>query len=329
MEEKRSSAVYAAGHFLVDLACAFALLRFVRSTAAWGEAALLYNFLAFAGQLPLGLLADRLGDGRRFAAAGCVLCAGSFVLTGTPTALAVLAGVGNALYHVGGGLDTLNRAAGKAGPLGVFVAPGAVGLLLGAVLARSACPAVLPPLLLLLTAAAVAGLCARTENAPLSLALPGTAAAALGALFLAVCLRSYAGFLFAFPWRTGVWAWAFVLCVALGKAAGGLALDRLGLSRTAVPSLGLAAALFLVSDRPLWGCLAVLLFNMTMPVTLHAAAERLPGAKGFSFGLLTFALFLGFLPEFFGLPALRTGWMYALLSLATLALLVPAGRRRA
>ena len=54
-----------------------------------------------------------------------------------------------------------------------------------------------------------------------------------------------------------------------------------------------------------------------------------PGAKGFSFGLLTFALFRGFLPEFFGLPALRTGWMYALLSLATLALLVPAGRRRA
>ena len=327
--DRRSSAVYAAGHFLVDLACAFALLRFVRGTADWREAALVYNFLAFAGQLPLGILADRLGDGRRFAAAGCVLVAGSFVLAGSPFGLVVLAGLGNALYHVGGGLDTLNCADGKAGPLGVFVAPGAVGLLLGAFLARSACPAALPPLLLLLAAAAVAGLCARTENTPFSASLSGTGAALLGALFLAVCLRSYAGFLFAFPWRTGVWAWVFVLCVALGKAAGGLALDRLGLFRTAAVSLGLAAALFLLSGSPVCGCLAVLLFNMTMPVTLHAAAELLPGAKGFSFGLLTFALFLGFLPEFLGLPAIRTGWMYALLAVLTLALLLPAGRRRA
>ena len=54
---------------------------------------------------------------------------------------------------------------------------------------------------------------------------------------------------------------------------------------------------------PLPGILAVFLFNMTMPITLHAAAEKLPGAKGFSFGLLTFALFLGFLPSAMGWPS--------------------------
>lgn len=39
---------------------------------------------------------------------------------------------------------------------------------------------------------------------------------------------------------------------------------------------------------------------MTMPVTLWAVARILPGAKGFSFGLLTFALFLGFCPSYLG-----------------------------
>ena len=58
------------------------------------------------------------------------------------------------------------------------------------------------------------------------------------------------------------------------------------------------------------------------------AADRLPGASGFSFGLLTFALFLGFAPEYLGLAWVRAGWMYALLALASLALLLPCLRRR-
>ena len=325
MEAKRAAAVYAAGHFLVDFSCAFLLLRFVRPTASWQEAALLYNFFAFAGQMPLGLLADRLGHGRSFAAAGCVLAAGAYLLPGAPLALAVTAGLGNALYHIGGGHDTLARSDGRAGLLGLFVSPGALGLFLGFWLGRgAAAPAFLPPLLLLAAAGAVLRLCGKTEAAGFSLAPDRAGTLALLALFLVVCLRSYAGFLFAFPWKSGAWAVVFVLCVAAGKAAGGFLFDRFGGGRTSIASLGLAAGLFLLSDRPLCGCLAVLLFNMTMPVTLRAAADRLPGAKGFSFGLLTFALFLGFLPGFLGLPSLRTGGMYAALCAVSLVLLCPA-----
>ena len=73
---------------------------------------------------------------------------------------------------------------------------------------------------------------------------------------------------------------------------------------------------------------AVFLFNMTMPVTLWAVARIMPGAKGFTFGLLTFGLFLGFLPSWLGLPSLLAeSWTYALCALVSLALLwVPLGR---
>ena len=77
-------------------------------------------------------------------------------------------------------------------------------------------------------------------------------------------------------------------------------MDRLGPRRASAGSLGLAAVCYLACALPGPGLLAVFLFNMTMPVTLWAAARTLPGAKGFTFGLLTFALFLGFLPSFLG-----------------------------
>ncbi len=324
---KRTTAVYAAGHFAVDLACAFCMLRYALGSAGWLLAVLLYNALAFAGQAPLGLLADRFGNGRLFAAGGCLLTAAAFCLPAAPIALAVTAGVGNALYHVGGGRDVLAGDGGRAGPLGVFVSPGAFGLFLGGLMGRGGFPAWPAAALVLLAGAAVLWLCRSPAAAPLALPLDRAGALALAALFLVVFVRSWTGFLFSFPWKTGAWAWVFVLCVVLGKTAGGYLYDRLGAARTAALSLIPAAILFCVPGSAVCGCLAVLLFNMTMPVTLRAAADLLPGARGFSFGLLTFALFLGFLPAYLDVSLPGRGIVYAAAALVSLLLLLPAARR--
>ena len=68
------------------------------------------------------------------------------------------------------------------------------------------------------------------------------------------------------------------------------------------------------------------LFNMTMPLTLWACARLLPETRGFAFGILTFGLFLGFLPTAFGAGTL-SGQTVALLALLSLALLIPALRK--
>ena len=99
-------------------------------------------------------------------------------------------------------------------------------------------------------------------------------------------------------------------------------MDHLGPRRASAWSLWAASALYLGSALPLPGTAAVFLFNMTMPITLWAAARVLPGARGFAFGLLTFGLFLGFLPSYLGWPNLLTSpWACAAVSLASLALL--------
>ena len=84
-----------------------------------------------------------------------------------------------------------------------------------------------------------------------------------------------------------------------------------------------AAVLYLFSGHPNPGILAVFLFNMTMPVTLWAVAQITPGMKGFTFGLLTFGLFIGYLPSAFGLPSLLVNYpLYSLVTLGSLFLLL-------
>ena len=322
------TAIYSIGHFFVDFACAAVMFRLVRRTGVWTEGLLLYNFFAFAMQAPFGLIADRYGGGKWFAFAGSLLCSASFLAGADPLLVCVTAGTGNALFHIGGGRDTLKLSGGKAGLLGVFVSPGAFGLFLGTLAGRSAVPlwpaAAAPAIAALWTALR----CHCVPRTPVSLRPGGRGAAVLAALFLVVALRSYTGFLFAFPWKTGLWAYIFILCVVLGKAAGGFLHDRFGPGPVSAVSLTGAAALFLLSGTAPIGCAAVLLFNMTMPVTLRLAADTLPDAPGFSFGLLTLALFLGFLPVWSGLPGLSSPAVYTGLSLLSLALLLPASKGR-
>ena len=323
---KKMLFLYSLTHFWVDLSCALLVFRTLAGGVDFALCLLLYNFCAFALQMPFGLLADRLDRNGVVSAAGCALTALAYFLPGTVPA-AVAAGVGNALFHLGGGIDVLNRSGEQAWALGVFVSPGALGLFLGTLWGRGTAPGLLlAPAGLLLLGGAVLWLyrrifgTLRSGNAPADLDAPGGYGVLLP-LFLVVVLRSYLGMVMSFPWKKGSWAFGVVCALVLGKAAGGFLGDRLGMVRASALSLGLPAVLFLLSGSPWAGTAAVLLFNMTMPITLWAAARLLP--PGLAFGTLTFALFLGFLPSWLGWPPLLTGRAgYAAGALCSMGLLV-------
>ena len=142
-KERYMIAGYALAHFLVDFACAFLIFRAFRDSEDLYICFLVYNFCAFALQMQLGLLADQLNKNALCAALGCVLVALSYGVTFIPVAAVVIAGAGNGLFHIGGGIDVLNASHGKAGPLGVFVSPGALGVFIGKLLGKEAafaCP---------------------------------------------------------------------------------------------------------------------------------------------------------------------------------------------
>ena len=76
--------VYSLAHCAVDFSCAFLLLGVVCPRGDAALLLLLYNFCAFALQMPLGLLADRLGRCHAWAAGGCLLALAAFALPPLP-----------------------------------------------------------------------------------------------------------------------------------------------------------------------------------------------------------------------------------------------------
>jgi len=329
---------YSAAHFLVDFACAFLMFRSIAGTPNDYLCVLIYNFCAFAMQMPLGIIADRWNRNTVFAIIGCLLVGVAYGFAGIPLAAVAIVGIGNAMFHVGGGIDVLNISEKKLSALGVFVSPGAFGIFYGGILGRgSTFPAIFFPCALIFAAGLIfaayrAQRGAYPKNAAFTLKGIGSSHILIVAacFFLVVCLRSFVGLSLNFPWKgVGYWGTALICAVVFGKTIGGFVADRFGLIKTAAVSLSIASVLFLFPAIAPAGVTAVLLFNMTMPITLWAMAKIMPGAKGFAFGLLTFGLFIGFLPVYLEvqIPA-AISWIFALLSAVSLAILW-AGLRKA
>ena len=80
----------------------------------------------------------------------------------------------------------------------------------------------------------------------------------------------------------------------LGKALGGIVGDRFGAAETGVISLLVSVPLMcLGAESAVLSLAGILLFNMTMPITLCGLASLMPQNLGFAFGLTTLALLMG------------------------------------
>ncbi len=321
--------IYSVIHFVVDFACAalIARLEFLHVSSLFA-AVVFYNFFAFFMQWPLGIIADRLNKNALVAAAGCTIVAGAFCFSAQPLAACVVAGIGNALFHLGGGIDVLNISGKKATLPGIFVSTGALGLFLGASMAKQV-PGVL--VVLLISIFLLLWLHTKTQGkiSNLPMIYPTFSLAQLliiTGLVLTVCLRSYVGFLTAFSWKTGAWLPLIAVCaVVAGKMLGGLIGDKTGFIRTAAVSLAVAAIGFIFAFQNVWaGVITLICFNMTMPLTLTALTNLMPNNKGMAFGLLTAALFVGAWPVFYGYDYFASPYGLLLLTVVSAALLLPA-----
>ena len=318
----------------------------------WYLCVLLYNFLAYAMQAPLGLLADRLSKNWLLALAGCVLIIAAFAIcmlidTDQFVLVAVtLLGIGYALFHLGGGIDVLNVSEGRFGPVGLFISPSAFGIFFGTMLGKGkwgiahiVVGALIAIAILIIVVRLLMGR-SYPRNAPFSLEMSGATRAgsqqktlSIALLFAAICfflvvfLRSYAGMILNYELKSPSDLWLFTMFgVVPGTAIGGFLADRFGALRIATISLGIAAVLFLFATMPNPGIMAIISFSITIPITLCSMVRVFPGAKGFSLGLLTFGLFLGFLPAYLGLVPPSGPVVDVSLAAISLALLWPALR---
>lgn len=296
--------VYSLSHAAVDAACAATLFSLVAPAGAQSLFLfiLTYDVLAFSLQPVLGLWVDTRLPPVRATLLGIALVGASTLLLPIPLLAALTAGVGNALFHVGGGAVSLNLDPGRAAMPGLYVAPGAFGLMLGTLLGRGGDFPAWAWLLLLAACAIAIWKVPRGERAavrPLP-ASPRWFEAILLLLLLSIAIRSLVGMSLVLPWKSDPGLLLLLtLAVVLGKALGGLLGDRFGWAAVGVSGLLLSTPLLAFSARiPALAMLGVFLFNLSMPITLTCLAGMLPGKSGFAFGLSALALILGALPTF-------------------------------
>ena len=120
----------------------------------------------------------------------------------------------------------------------------------------------------------------------------------VSALLLSIAVRSFVGLtvVSAYDHTTPV-LWGLAIAAFAGKAIGGFVSDGLGWIKTSLLALLLSAPLlcFFVEEGPA-AAGGMLLFQMTMPVTLLAMYRVFPREPGFAFGLTTLALLVGAIP---------------------------------
>ena len=313
-------AVNAIAHFLVDALCLATMFSGRIPTESFFLALLLYNTLAFSTQCIVGLAVDKARNVPLLEMIALVTVAGGFAISSPWWLSVILIGCGNSLFHVTGGCVTLRRSNGKAWPLGVFVAPGAIGVTVGTLFPKVGW--VLAAALLLCAAAiwacarvsgsgtdtpslaqtvlsshgqstGLSGSCGtRREDMSVPLQLP---ILAIVLLIIAVAVRAIGGSAVSFPWKTGMLAaFAMTICVFAGKTVGGFVCDRVGPRAAAwisIPAAAILIAFFSHLAAP--ALLGQFLLNLTMPVTLWMLFRLLPDDPAFAFGLAASALWPG------------------------------------
>ena len=297
-------AVYGLAHAVVDATCAaliFSLLNFgIASGSYFIFLVIFYNILAFGLQTPIGLVTDKFRVPRFAAISGSLLTAFGAAFFNFPLLAVSLAGVGNALFHVGGGAISLNLTPKKASAPGVYVAPGAIGIFVGTLIGTRGYFASWYFLLAIAILCILMGLVKipvmdyrrdKIKSNYLELVLL--------LVLLAIIVRSFVGLAILLPWKSNLnLAIALVLGVFLGKGLGGILADKFGWIKVTVGAVVISAPLLAFFPAvPVLAIVGMFLFNMTMPVTLVALSNVLPGRPGFAFGLTCLALIVGALPS--------------------------------
>lgn len=277
----------AAGYLLAS----YTLTHDYSSSFYWLSA---YAILGFGGQVPVGFWLDKtrqLGLSVRL----CFLLLPLVLLVSflSPEAAIVLAGAASAFVHVTGGVICLQASGDRNGPVGLFTAPGVLGLTLGSLLGDTG---FLLPLILLGGVALLGGLIAR-EPAPVyqpAEKKKGELDAHDGIMLLILLFMCFRSFLFDVVNYIGHQYEEGLLCLGLGafagKIIGGFVADKIGTRRFVYISLVSALLLFQFGKENLWMLTAgIACLQSSVPLTLLLLSRQLPGlpatATAFSLGL--------------------------------------------
>lgn len=305
-------------HFVCEIVCFYMLEGLIGDSVFLWFCPLIYDTLAFVPQGIIGYISDKFPKiemgiiGTVFL--GVALLLGSLGITKYNVFLKylpiIIVAIGNAFIHVNGAEVTLRASKGKLSHSAIFVAGGSFGVITGKILSiYNFSPYVI--LFLILTTIPFIMLASyyRTDEKGNELncesfnyADPKINASTIILLAtLVVIVRSYMGYALPTSWnKTLIQSVLLYVSMGIGKALGGVLSDAYGIRKVATLSTIISLPFLLVGDQIMVvSIIGVLLFSMTMAITLGTLVSKFKYAPGLAFGFTTIGLFLGFVTIFF------------------------------
>lgn len=299
--------IYSLSHFIVDFVCAIFVLGklpYIANTESdFLISVIVYNFFAFAFQVPIGYLLDKLKVYKCVAIIGLSLIGLCyFVNINNVFMLATIVGIGNALFHLEGGVNIYGMSKGKAFLNGLFVAPGALGIFLGTTFHDELIITYLPIFLIFVAITLLALIQKQDTNKELKKAkkikLDKKAIDLIVILIgVSIIVRSIGGSAIVYTWKSGfVLGLIYTISIVIGKAFGGLLADKFGLLKVALIALACSTiCLILGYNLHVFAYIGILLFNIPMSITLTILENTLSSKIACAVGLNTMFLFLGYI----------------------------------
>lgn len=306
MSNKIKIAILGLGHLFVDLLGLY-LIHYMNHSFSFEYIAIyfvVYNLIAFALQPVIGYLADKYNLYYYCILLGLLLPMIAVNIPSVGVLAIMISTIGNAMYHVGGGVISVNLFPDKVAPTGVFVAPGAIGVFLGINLATidSNYSLILSAIAFIVLAVIYFVFNRRLpENKYTKLNKNLVKISIL--VMVIVFVRGFIGYHLLLPWKSDlILGIILVIAIFLGKFFGGILADKFGLKKIAIFGLATSLPLLILGyGYPIIAIIGAMLFNLTMAITLYVIIYSCGKYKGFAFGLTTLALFISYLPSAFGL----------------------------
>ncbi len=299
-------------HFITELVCFYLLHKIHGDSYLLWILPLLYDMLAFVPQSIIGYYSDKHPN-VNLGLIGIIALTISlpiyFILKLPYLAIIVLC-LGNALIHVNGAEVTLRSSNGKLASPAIFVGGGSFGVVTGKLLASTH----VSYLLIILFSLTMIPFVLLAEyykkdtlkdknpcknfnyhNKKMNIKL---------LIFLAVFIvivRAYMGYGIPTSWnKTTLETILLFSFMGVGKCLGGIMCDLIGMRKTAIISIVCSLPFLLCGDNIMIVSLfGIMLFSMTMAITLGILVSALKKTPGLAFGLTTIGLFLGTAPIFF------------------------------
>ena len=118
---------------------------------------------------------------------------------------------------------------------------------------------------------------------------------------LVVIVRGYVGYGIPTSWNKTIPQLILFYCImGIGKALGGILSDTIGIRKVAFISTIVSIPFLCFGDNiMIVSIIGIMMFSMTMAITLGILVSVLKKSPGLAFGFTTIGLFLGTIPIFF------------------------------